>query len=468
MKKYKILSQVTIVLWLMASSICAEMKKPLNYLILLADDVSSDSLGCYGSKNLNTTPHIDKLSEEGIRFTNMFVSEAVCGPARAELYTGLQPHRNGVFRNHMKTKEGTKSIVHYLNDLGYRVGITGKKHMGPASVYPFKGVPGFQANCNARGPIKESWDGVKTFITSDKKQPFCLVIASIHAHSPWDAGDTSHWELDELVLPPNLADTKETREYFREYLAEVRLFDDQVGKAKAMLKELGMDQNTVLIVLDENGAGMPGGKWTNYDWGVRSACIMKWPDSYEASFKTDAIAQYCDIVPTLIDAAGGSVPSDLDGKSLLPIVKKEKDTHRKEAFFVYNSGKEGLPFSSRAVTDGRFKLSWNLNPGGLFAVRTINGFDYGYKDKMEDRHVRKMYLSWLESAKTDTKSAELVKRFRERPEYQLFDLNTDPYEMHNLAENPEYAEKIKLFKQSITSWMKQQGDDGDLHQSKKK
>lgn len=82
--------------------------KPLNYLILLADDISASTLGCYGALNPHTSPNIDKLADEGVRFTNMFVSEAMCAPARAELYTGLQPQRNGCYRNHQATNVGTQ------------------------------------------------------------------------------------------------------------------------------------------------------------------------------------------------------------------------------------------------------------------------------------------------------------------------------------------------------------------------
>ncbi|WP_372774732.1 sulfatase [Mangrovibacterium sp.] len=432
--------------------------KPLNYLIILGDDISSSSLGCYGSVNLNTSPNIDKLAEEGIRFTNMFVSEAVCAPTRAELYTGLQPHRNGCKSNHMNTKTGTLSIVQHLEKLGYRVGLTGKRHFSPTSVYPFEKVAGFEENCNSRAPIAESWEGVEEFITRDPNQPFCLIICSIHAHAPWDAGNTSLWNQDEIQLPPHMVDTDTTRHYFREHLAEVRLFDEQVGKARAMMQKLALNKNTALIVLDENGTGMPGGKWSNYDWGVRSACIMKWPKPYSRAFQTNALAQYCDIVPTLIEAAGGDLPDGLDGKSLLPLISGKTTKHRDHAFFVYNNGKEGTDFASRAVTDGRFKLMWNLTPDNLFAIRVINGFDFGYVDKMEDRHVRKIYESWLEKAKTDTNAKNMVLRFRKQPEFQLYDLKTDPWEMNNLAENPEYAVRLTELKQALKRWMHQQGD----------
>jgi len=128
-----------------------EAKAP-NFLVLLGDDISSSSIGCYGSVNPNTSPNIDKLADEGIRFTNMFVSNAVCSPTRAELYTGLQPYRNGSTSNHRPTKQGTLSVVQYLSKLGYRVGLTGKTHFSPKSVYPFEKVEGFPAGCNARAP----------------------------------------------------------------------------------------------------------------------------------------------------------------------------------------------------------------------------------------------------------------------------------------------------------------------------
>jgi len=435
-----------------------------NFLVILGDDISATSLGCYGSENLHTSPNIDQLAEEGIRFTNMFVSQAICAPARAELYTGMSPYRNGCVANHQATKQGTLSVVQHLKKLGYRVGLTGKTHIKPRTVYPFEQIKGFAKNCNAFGTVPESWDGVEEFMTRDSEQPFCLFICSIHAHSPWDAGDASRWELDELKLPANLADTPKTRSYVREYLAEVRLFDEQVGKARASLKKHGLEDSTALIVLDENGAGMPGGKWTTYDWGVRSACVMKWPEPYAARFEVDSISQYSDILPTMIEAAGGEVPASMDGRSLMPVIAGKTKEHRDRAFFLYNAGPEGPKFASRAVTDGRFKLIWTLTPESLYAVRTINGFDYGYKDKMEDRHVRKMYLSWLEASEEEPKAEALVQRFRKRPEFQLFDLDEDPEEMNNLATNPEYASKIEQLRKEIEAWMAEQGDRGVVSQ----
>ena len=437
-------------------------QKP-NFVILLADDISADSIGCYGSPNSHTTPHIDKLAKSGIRFENMFVSEAMCAPARAELYTGLMPQRNGTFRNHKASNPDTKSVVHYLNDLGYRVGLAGKKHIGPMKVYPFENIDGICGKAAEANPKPDDWTGVEQFIQRDPKQPFCVVIGSIHAHSPWTVGDTAHWKEEEVVLPPNLVDTPQTRSAYLHYLAEVREFDRQVGDTVRILEENNQLDNTVIIVLDENGAGMPGGKWTVFDWGVRSACVIKCPDSWKANFETEAIAQYCDIVPTLVDAAGGNPSPDLDGKSLLPLIKGETKTHRERAYFLFNNrvheDKPDTHFSTRAVTDGNFKFIWNLTPENLYSVN-ITTCDLTGKLRNKDSCL--IYPSMIDRMETDQHAKAMVNRLRSRPQYQLYNLKQDPYELNNLAGNPEYSERIKKFKADIEAWMKQQGDNGHL------
>jgi len=437
-------------------------QKP-NFVILLADDISADSIGCYGSPNPHTTPHIDKLAASGIRFENMFVSEAMCAPARAELYTGLMPQRNGTFRNHKASNPDAKSVVHYLNDLGYRVGLAGKKHISPGKVYPFEKIDGICGKAAEAKPKPDDWTGVENFIKRDPKQPFCVVIGSIHAHSPWTVGNTKHWKEEEVVLPPHLVDTPQTRSAYLHYLAEVREFDRQVGDTVKILKEAKQLGNTVIIVLDENGAGMPGGKWTVFDWGVRSACVIKCPDSWNANFEPDAIAQYCDIVPTLVAAAGGTPPADLDGRSLLPLIKGETKTHRDQAYFLFNNRvKEGKPdthFSERAVTDGHFKFIWNLTPENLYSVN-ITTCDLTGEARKTDFGL--IYPSMIDRMERDTHAQAMVNRLRSRPQYQLYDLKKDPYELTNLADKPEHSERIEKFKADLQGWMKEQGDDGHV------
>lgn len=459
-------STFAVLIWTtLLPSTFAEAGQPPNFVILFADDISASHLGCYGALNPDTSPNIDRLAKEGVRFDNMFVTAATCAPARAELYTGLFPERNGVFRNHQPATSGTRSVAHHLSELGYRVGLAGKKHISPASVYPFEYLEGFCGKAAEANPPADDWRDVRQFISRDAQQPFCLFICSIHAHAPWDAGDSSRWQLEDLKLPPNLADTEVTRQSYRELLAEVRMFDDQVGEAETLLKELELDEDTVLIVLDENGTGMPGGKWSTFNWGVRSGCVMKWPESYAANFATDAIAQYCDILPTLIEAAGGTVPGSLDGRSLMPLIRGKTSTHREYACFMHNNrhssnGKKDPHISLRAATDGRYKLIWNLTPENMYATKNINGLDYG--DVNRNSSATKMYQSWLVAAESDPGVNALLRRIRLYPEIQLFDLKNDPWELSNLADDPENLPKTEELKAAINKWMKQQRDDGHL------
>lgn len=451
---------ISLFMALLVSAYAQQKTKP-NFIIVLGDDISEDAIGCYGSSNKGTTPNIDKLSEKGVMFTNMFVSEAICAPTRAELYTGRQPYRNGCTSNSLPTNKNIKSVVHYMGDLGYRVALAGKKHYRPKSVYPFRYIKGFTEAVKTRGPyLTEDWDALKNFINEDREKPFCLYLCSVNAHSPWDAGNSDLWKQNDLVLPKHFVDTRLTRHYYREYLGEVNLFDKQVGKMVNLMKNLKLTKNTILIVLDENGAGMPRGKWTDYDWGVRSSCVMKWPKEYnvKSRSKIGALTQYCDILPTMIDVAGGTVPVEMDGKSLLGLLRGKIQKTRDYIYFVYNEY-----YKSRAVLDGRYKLIWNITYNDDYHINTINGWP-NYKDWMLDRDVHFMYLSWLQKSSTDKNALRKLNLFLKHPEYELYDLEKDPDELNNLISDKSLKSKVDDLKSHLVGWMEKQGDTKYLKQ----
>ncbi|MBM4019842.1 MAG: heparan N-sulfatase, partial [Planctomycetes bacterium] len=212
------------------------VRKP-NFLLIIADDLAACELGCYGGKNVRT-PNIDKLAREGLRFTHAFASTSMCVPVRASLYTGLYPVRNTVTRNHVAARPGIKSVVHYLQALGYRVGLTGKVHAQPQSVFPFETVPGFEPNCTAQA-ADYTVDGIRAFMSRDPSQPFCLMVCSVLPHAPWTVGDESRFPADKLVLPPHWIDTPETRRAFAKYCAEVEALDRQVADVLRALDDVG-------------------------------------------------------------------------------------------------------------------------------------------------------------------------------------------------------------------------------------
>jgi N-sulfoglucosamine sulfohydrolase len=170
-----------------------------NIIIIMADDLDSRQLSCYGGQNLKTV-HIDDLASKGLKFNHIYASEAMCVPTRASLFTGLYPVRHGSFQNHKPVYDNLKSVGHYLADLGYRVGLTGKDHVTkPKSVFPFDIIDGFEPNCVA--PTDDyRLDDVKKYMTTSDK-PYCLFVMSINPHMPWTVGDTTEFDKDKVKLP---------------------------------------------------------------------------------------------------------------------------------------------------------------------------------------------------------------------------------------------------------------------------
>lgn len=420
-----------------------------NVVIIMADDLDSRQLSCYGGKNLRT-PHIDALADQGMMFNQMIASEAICVPTRASLFTGLYPVHHGSFQNHKPVNDGLKSVCHYLGGLGYTVALTGKNHSTkPESVFPFKIVKGFEPNCVSKTDDYEL-DDIRSFINSSGDKPFCLFIMSINPHAPWTNGDPSEFDADKLILPPHWVDTKDVRVEFTKYLAEVRRLDNQVGEVATLLKETGQEQNTIFIFLGEQGPQFPGGKWTLWDNGQKSSMIVRWPGTVKPKTQTDAIVQYEDVTPTLIDIAGGSPLANLDGKSFLPVLLGKRTTARDYAFGIHNNIPEGPAYPSRAIRDTRYKLIMNLTPDQNYHIK------YMMNPAKKDSY----WNGWLAKAESSPADKKLVNRIVHRPAIEFYDLQKDPYELNNLAGDAAYSKLIKSYSTALTQWMKQQGDKG--------
>lgn len=429
----------------------APKNQPPNVLIIIADDATYNDLPLYGGLNVKT-PNIDQLSKEGLTFNKAFLSMSMCAPCRAELYTGMYPARNGVCWNHSPVRSGTKSIVHHLGDLGYRVGIAGKIHVSPQEIFPFEKVEGLERDCGSK-TAKYDPSGLKMFINQDKNQPFCLVVALVVPHVPWTVGDPSHFNPEELKLPPYLADTPETRENYARYLAEIEVLDIQVGKTLKMLKETGEANNTIVIFTSEQGSQFPGCKWTNWNTGVHTGFIVRWPGKVQAGTRSDALIQYADVLPTLVEAAGGNPQSAFfSGSSFLPVLLGKTDHHRNYAYFMHNNVPAGPPYPIRSVTDGKYHYIRNLRPELLNIQKHM-------MSGMGENHY---WSSWLFYASDNNHTLRMVNRTMNRPKEQLYRMDKDPYEMKNLSKDPEYSRIKKRLSDELSRWMKIQGDPGAL------
>lgn len=446
-------------LWIAVSMVGLSVASPLhaggpNVLIIMADDCTHNDLAIYGGPNAKT-PNIDRLASQGLVFNRAYLAEAMCQPCRAELYTGQFPMRNGCAWNHSASRPDITSMPQHLGAVGYRVGLSGKVHVRPSKVFAFKKVGGFDASCVRAPTARHDVAGIREFMSKPGDQPFCLVVALTEPHVPWVMGDASKYPVKEIELPPNIADTKETRENFGKYLAEITYMDGQVGDILAALDASGKADDTLVLFTSEQGSQFPGNKWTCWDTGVHTALVARWPSKVAAGKRTDAIVQYADVLPTLLELAGGDATKhDYDGRSFATVLSGKSDTHRDYAFGIHNQIPEGPPYPVRTVTDGRFRYIRNLRPDDIFIEKHLMGLLGG------SVKYNAYWTSWPREAVNNEHTYAMVKRYMHRPAEELYDTANDPYEMTNLIGEPKHAAVKTNLVAQLERWMTQQGDPG--------
>lgn len=437
-----------------------------NVLIIMADDCTYNDLPLYGGQNAKT-PNIDRLAGQGLTFNRAYLCEAMCQPCRSELFSGQYPMRNGCAWNHSASRSTVTSMPHYLRELGYRVGISGKVHVKPAKAYPFQKVLGFDVSCVRNPTQPHDLLGVAEFMSKDET-PFCLVIALVEPHVPWVMGDASKYPPKKLKLPPNIADTPRTRLDYSKYLAEITYMDGQVGEILQTLEKSGRAKDTLVVFTSEQGSQFPGCKWTNWDTGLHTGLVARWPGKVAAGKRTNALVQYADILPTLLEVAenrgkGGSSKLDYrpDGRSFLSVLLGKSEKHREFVYGLHNNIPEGPAYPIRTVSDGTYRYIRNLRPDELYIEKHLMG--------MKGNAVlnNPYWSTWVREAWINPHTYKLVKRYMRRPAEQLYHTALDKYEMNNIAGNKEQATRLKRMRAELDRWMESQGDPGVPMDTKK-
>ena len=430
--------------------VCAQAQKKVqqsrpNILLFIADDCTYRDIGCYGGINVKT-PNIDKFAKEALQFNRCFQASAMCSPTRSSLYTGIYPVKSGAYPNHTFVKEGTLSIVQHLTPAGYNTALLGKTHINPKAAFPF----------NYLGDSGDDLDFLQMahFLdqTGGKEQPFCLYVCSHQPHAPFTKGNSKKIDPEKVVLPPYFVDTKETREEFVKYLAEINYMDEEFGKCLDLLKKYGVSENTVVVFTSEQGNQFPFAKWTCYGNGLQSGFLVRWPGKIMAG-KTDAMIEYVDVAPTFIEIAGLKVPKTIEGKSFLHVLEGKKDKHKDFVYGLQTTRgiiKGSDHYGIRTIRSEKYRYILNLTPEETFENIVTNSFDSGGK----------FYQSWIEKGNTDSFAKAMVNRFQQRQAEELYDVVNDPLEQNNIADDPQYSVIRKELKDKLFKWMKQQGDKG--------
>ena len=280
------------------------------------------------------------------------------------------------------------------------------------------------------------------------------MACSNEPHTPYNKGDASAYDSAQLVLPPTFVDTSETRNEYAKYLAEITYFDSQCGALLDLLDKHDLVDNTLVMVVSEQGSGFPFAKWTCYELGLASGMIVRWPGKFEQGSKSAALVEYVDIAPTFLDAAGLETPDTMDGRSFLPVLKGETTEHKCFTYGIHttrgtNSGSEN--YGVRSVGNKTHRYIRNLNHCEVFKnVVTRPGGDKA-----------NFWMSWIEKRNAgDLHAIAMTAKYQNRPFEELYDVENDPHCLNNLVDDQRYSELKAELSDRLDAWMKSQGDKG--------
>jgi N-sulfoglucosamine sulfohydrolase len=433
-----------------AGSALAKPPQP-NLVIFLADDLGLVECPPYSAPAGPSTAHaptMQRLAREGLTFTHAFVASPSCAPSRASLLTGLHIARHGAVNNHDKPRPDVKKWPAYLRDLGYEVVSFGKIAHGKHT--PLYGFDSFHQPSNDMKAVV----GFLRGRTGSNLKPLCLMVGTHWPHVPWP-DEPRGYDPATLKLPPTMIDTPEARIGYARYLTAATLADADLGTVyDAVWEHLG--NNTLFVFSSDHGPQLPLAKWNCYDAGIRVPMIAVWPGVTRPGARTDAMVSWLDLLPTFIEAGGGTPPpvglepGQIDGRSFLRVLRGQADSHRNLIFTAHNRDGEMNFYPIRGVRSARWSYVRNLIPNARHTT---------HLDKLPDRHAQGAYWpSWLTAATTDGRAAALLDRYHTRPAEELYDLEADPYEQRNLAAYAAHGRRLAQMRSAVDEWMTQMGD----------
>ncbi|MEN8117402.1 MAG: sulfatase [Bacteroidota bacterium] len=422
--KYLILIAIAIIL---TGSSCTqkEPKQKPNIVWIMMEDWGYQ-LSCYGEPGIQT-PNIDKFAEEGIRFTNSFCTAPVCSPSRSAMITGF--HQNYIGANQHRTKGpgfkkkplpyGIKPITHLLEEAGYFTCFMASR----------KTDLNFTLD-------KPAYQG-KDWSERAEGQPFYAQLTFGGTHRKWNRDPENPIKIKDVVLPPYYPQSDLAKRDWANGLESAQLVDRQIGEVLQRLEDEGLAENTIVFIIGDNGRCMPRGKQFLYDGGIQVPIIVRWPDKIKRAQVNDNLVSTIDISKTIIDIAGITPPHPLHGKNLL-----DGSTNNCEYVFAARDKMDDTHDAMRAIRSKDFKLIHNLMPERAYCQ--FNRYKETSYPVLAELNVLNL--------KGELPPEQAAFMAPSKPELELFDLKNDPYEINNLADNPDYAEINAELLKELNNW----------------
>ncbi len=406
---------------------CAENKKGQapNIIWILMEDWGYQ-LSCYGEKGVYT-PNIDKFASEGIRFTNSYCTAPVSSPSRSAMITGFYQNYIGAHQHRTEPPGfekaplpyGIKPITHLLEDAGY------------FTCFMETRKTDFNFTLE-RDPYQgEDWSERK------EGQPFFAQLTFPGTHRIWSRDPLRPVNTEDVVLPPYYPQTEFAKRDWANGLESVQRVDRQIGKILERLEEEGLSDNTLVFIIGDNGRCMPRGKQFLYEGGIQVPILVRWPKKIKAGQVIDDLVTTIDISKTILDVAGIVPPHPLHGVNLL-----DGSAKKRKYIFASRDKMDGTHDAMRAIISKEFKLIHNLMPER----------PYCQFNRYKETNYPVLALLNVLNLKGELPPEQARFMAGSKPEFELYDLKNDPYELNNLADNPEYKSVKSELMQELKNW----------------
>ncbi len=452
---------------LLLSATACDAGTPPNLLFILTEDqgAHAEYLGTPGLQ----TPNIDALARSGVAFGNAFVGYPVCSASKAVLYTGLHSHTNGILNNthnyhkpasrvtdaernrelarSNRIREPYATLTEILAAGGYYQGVTHKLHVLPNEKFPYDQF------------LHGTRDQLSSFFEQASRQgrPWFLMVNIPYSHRPYPNSDKHPIRVrpDQIRLPEFLPDSPEVRKDWCEYLAGIEKVDAATGEALSALRESGEYDDTVIIFMSDHGPTYPHGKMTLYDLGLRVPLIISGP-GIRSGIRSDELVSEVDLLPTIMEVCGieQSFPYRLHGNSIVWELTGTDTGIKRQHVFAEISNRGPLPndgMQERCVFDGRWKLiyrekvetAWRQVNADSRQFKTWGNRVYAETIRLKDRSPQAYRIL----AEMDPQSLG-----GSVPAVELYDLESDPDEMQNLAEIQQFNGQRERLLDALKRW----------------
>ena len=410
-----------------------------NILLIVSED-NSEHLGCYGEDRVHT-PHLDSLAAGGVRYTRAYVPYSVCSPSRAAFLTGLYTRQTGhigLATHRFSMYRDFKTMPAYFQQAGYYTGFLGKTHINPERLVEdhidHRAIR--SSNFGKTISIQQYADEAHSVMQNAAAQnkPFLLIINYADAHRKF-IGKSKNGFPTRLVTKPIEpfpwigSDTPHLREELRDYFNCMNRLDEGIGMVLDKLDETGSRDNTLVIYISDHGADFPRGKGSIYENGTRIPMIVNDPRNFPQGKVENALVSTIDILPTMLRSARLPIPEALPGVALQDLDSGSSPPRKYIHTFTTGSS-PNLLYLQFGIRDERYKLVYNPDR----ALNRLAESRYRNSQLPADQHVQS---------------------FLHPPEYELFDLDRDPYEWKNLADSAEHKPIRERLQQAMKDFQRE-------------